>query len=189
VNRIAAAAALVVGLCLAGCASSHDSVALPPTPTAVAVQSAADAVTNAPKPLHVRIPALHVAADIVPVGLNSSGAMVVPPVAVVGWYDLGPAPGELGPAVLAGHVNYDGVAGTFANIGDLRPGDTVTVTDDAGTDRTWRVYDVLQFPKTAFDTAAVFGDTAGPELRLVTCSGHVVDHSYLDNTVVRARPV
>ena len=174
-------------LALAACGDPTSSTALPPTSTASAVASPDHAVTAAPKPVHVDIPALRVAADIVPVGLDTDGEMVVPPVTQVGWYDLGPAPGELGPAVLAGHVNYDGVVGAFSRIGDLRAGDTITVTDGTGERLTFEVYDVLQFPKTRFDTAAVWANTPGPELRLITCSGRVVDHSYTDNTVVRAR--
>jgi sortase (surface protein transpeptidase) len=185
VRRLLLAAALLFAVAACGTPST---VALPPSSTATPAVSPDSAVTGAPKPTRVAIPALGVDTTVVPVGLDSDHEMVVPPVTEVGWYDLGPAPGEVGPAVLAGHVNYDGVQGAFARIGALRPGDTITVATGAG-DRTFAVYEVLTFPKNRFDTPAVWGNTDGPELRLVTCSGAVVDHSYTDNTVVRARQV
>ncbi len=47
---------------------------------------------------------------------------------------------------------------------------------------------VERVPKAEFPTAAVYGDTAGPELRLITCGG-VFDRaarSYRDNVIVYA---
>ena len=46
-----------------------------------------------------------------------------------------------------------------------------------------------RFSKSAFPTAEVYGNTAGPELRLVTCGGDFdrAAHSYRDNVVVFAR--
>ena len=47
-----------------------------------------------------------------------------------------------------------------------------------------------QFPKTSFPTAAVFGATVGPTLRLITCTGAFdqTARSYLDNLVAFASP-
>jgi hypothetical protein len=48
---------------------------------------------------------------------------------------------------------------------------------------------VEQYPKDRFPTRAVYGDVAGPELRLITCGGELdrAAHSYRDNIVVYAR--
>lgn len=148
-----------------------------------------NATTVSTPPASVSIPALHVTDQIVPVGLNPDRTMEIPPVNQVGWYRLGPTPGATGPAILAGHVNYNGVTGAFSKIGTLKAGDTITVTSAGGATSTFLVYDVLSFPKSRFDVAAVYGNTPGPELRLITCSGAVTDHEYADNTVVRARLV
>ena len=45
------------------------------------------------------------------------------------------------------------------------------------------------YPKDQFPTAAVYGPTPVPELRLITCTGEFdrAAHSYLDNLVVTAR--
>ena len=57
------------------------------------------------------------------------GAMEVPDdPADAGWYRLGPPPGALGPAVIAGHVTWNQVPAVFFRLSELRPGDLVEVT-------------------------------------------------------------
>lgn len=139
-------------------------------------------------PARIDIPALRVVDELVPVGLVlPSREMEIPPVDVVGWYTEAVAPGEIGPAVLAGHRNYDGVPGSFQHIVDLRPGDHVTITGADGAQLIFEVYEVRDFPKAEFDYDFVFGDRDTADLVLVTCSGSVVDRSYLNNTAVAAR--
>ena len=55
----------------------------------------------------------------------------------------------------------------------------------------FRVYAVREYAKTAFPTSLVYGATAAPELRLVTCGGPFDSRTghYLDNVVVFARSV
>jgi sortase (surface protein transpeptidase) len=137
--------------------------------------------------MSVSIPALGVVDEVVPVGLNPDLTMQIPPVTAVGWYDLGPIPGQRGPSVLAGHVNYNGAQGAFARIGELKPGDAVLVTATNGAQVKFVIYDVIRYPKAAPNLQAAFGDTTVPELHLITCSGAVREHEYADNTVARAR--
>jgi sortase (surface protein transpeptidase) len=108
-----------------------------------------------------------------------------------GWYVHSPEPGDPGPAVLAAHVDYGGVPGVFARLGDLRPGAAVTLRRTDGTDVAFVVDRVERYPKTAFPSAAVYGDTPGPELRLITCGGALDDTTghYEDNVVAYARRV
>ena len=70
-----------------------DKVMRPPT----AVAAAAAPVVAAP----VVVPV--VGAAVVPVGLAPNRQMEVPAAADVGWYRLGPRPGDNGSAVLAAH--------------------------------------------------------------------------------------
>jgi hypothetical protein len=69
---------------------------------------------------------------------------------------------------------------------DLRKRDTVTITRTDGTRVAFRVARVVQFPKRAFPSDEVFGSTAKPELRLITCGGDFdfTRHSYRANFVV-----
>jgi sortase (surface protein transpeptidase) len=144
------------------------------------------------EPTSITIPALGVTDEVVPVGLAADGSMQVPDVHESGWYRLGVKPGEPGPAVIVGHVNYGGTPGALGRIGELKPGALITVKDTAGVERTFAVDVVTVVPKAQYASRTaplVFGPVADPELRLVTCSGSVVDHNYLDNTVVSAHLV
>jgi sortase (surface protein transpeptidase) len=113
----------------------------------------------------------------------------VPPGAFpAGWYTGAPTPGELGPAILAGHVDHGGSAGVFYRLRDLEPGDTVEVARQDGSAAVFRVTRVEQHRKEAFPTAAVYGDLDHAGLRLITCGGQFDGrvHSYEDNIVVFA---
>ncbi len=70
----------------------------------------------------MRIPVLRAAADVVDLGLDDDGALETPDgAAPVGWYTGSPTPGALGPAVLAGHVDWAGEPGTFVGLHELLP--------------------------------------------------------------------
>jgi LPXTG-site transpeptidase (sortase) family protein len=122
-----------------------------------------------------------------PLHLDAHGALSTPSFPHAGWYADGPAPGDVGPAVLAGHVDSKSGPAVFYRLGDLRPGDIVRV-QRSGRWLTFKVVDVRRYPKDAFPTADVYGPTPDPQLRLITCSGEFDDarHSYRDNTVVYA---
>jgi sortase (surface protein transpeptidase) len=119
------------------------------------------------------------------------GAMQVPAnPARAGWYKLGPTPGELGPAVIAGHVTWNGPA-VFFRLGSIRRGDKIEVTRRDGVTAVFAVTDVRRFPKVRFPTRVVFGTIDYAGLRLITCGGTYDSsaHRYLDNIVVFARLV
>lgn len=183
------AGAALLGACGTG-GTSESPAALPPV--VIQPQAIADPVEAAPAtPITVELPSLHVVDDVVPVALDRAGAMELPPVTSVGWYRLAPEPGDVGRAVLAGHVDFGGTDGAFKHLGDMHTGDAVIVTDAHGTVRTFRVYDVRTKLKKAdylqVTVPIVFGVTPQREVALVTCSGTVSEHQYSDNTVVRAR--
>ena len=140
-------------------------------------------------PVRVVVPAIGVDSPLMRLGLNADGTMQVPPTAFpAGWYTGSPTPGERGPAVLAGHVDLNYKHAVFHDLAALRPGDTVTVVRADASIATFRVTLVRAYPKDAFPTAAVYADTADPELRLITCGGdfdRATGH-YVDNTVVFA---
>jgi sortase (surface protein transpeptidase) len=90
--------------------------------------------------------------------------------------------------VILGHVNGGGHPGVFLRLHELAAGDRVQVTrTDGGTD-TFVVRRTLTVPKNQFPTDEVYGDTAGPELRLITCGGSFdkAAHSYRDQVIVYA---
>lgn len=179
---------LVVMAVLAGCGGP------PPTPDLAPAAAAPAAAVPPPvaEPTGLTIPTIGVHVNgITRLELDEQGAMDVPADAgTVGWYPLGPAPGEVGPAVLTGHVSYRG-PGVFARLHELKAGDRVTVPRADGTSAEFVVYAVAQYPKDAFPSGEVYGDTAEPVLRLITCGGELDEaaRSYRDNIVVSARLV
>ncbi|WP_377271528.1 class F sortase [Peterkaempfera sp. SMS 1(5)a] len=147
----------------------------------------------ASRPTRLSIPAAGVDAPVRDLGLNPDGTLEVPSADhadQVGWYRNGPTPGEVGPAVLVGH--YDTVHGpaVFQRLPSLRPGDRISIRRADGTTAAFRVSRLLQYPKTGFPTDLVYGDTKGPELRLITCGGTLgAGGHWTDNIIVFAELV
>jgi sortase (surface protein transpeptidase) len=137
----------------------------------------------------VIIPAIGVNSSLVDLHLNTAGVLVPPTsYTVAGWYAAGPAPGQPGPAVIAGHIDSTSGPAVFYRLSDLRAGDEVDVDLSDGTVARFTVNAVQQYSKGAFPTAAVYGPVPGSALRLITCGGSFdySVHSYRDNTVVYA---
>ena len=162
-----------------------------PVPTLASVTSTVvDA--EAPPPRRVTIERLGVDSTLTGLRVQRDGALQVPEDArQVGWHRAGTAPGDVGPAVLVGHVDsYEG-AGVFYRLRELQPGDRVTVTRVDGSTVEFEVYGLETVPKSGFPTDRVYGPSPGPELRLLTCGGTFdeASRSYTDNVVVYARSV
>jgi len=152
-----------------------------PSPSA-----AAEPATTAPERL--RVPAIGVDTELETLTQDQSGALQ-PPGSFdhAGWYAAGTAPGDPGPAVIAGHVDSRRGPAVFYRLHQLRSGDAIEVAR-GGSWLTFRVTETRQYAKDQFPSAAVYGATPDAELRLITCGGEF-DHSrrsYGDNVVVYA---
>ena len=149
-------------------------------------------VLPAATPTLLDVPRLDVHHPLVELGLNPDGTVEVPPLSQVqtpGWYRYSPTPGELGPAVILGHIDSaEHGTGVFFDLGSLRPGDEVDVTRADGTVAVFAVTDVGQYPKDDFPTEVVYGDLDHAGLRLITCGGvfDATTRDYADNIVVFA---
>ncbi|GAA2475408.1 class F sortase [Winogradskya humida] len=140
-------------------------------------------------PTRVSIPALNVTVPVVGLGQQADGSMAVPGDAkTVGWYTKAPTPGALGPAVLAGHVDFKKRPGTFARLSTLKAGDPVTVEREDGSMAMFAVTKVERYPKDKFPSDAVYGAINYAGLRLITCGGDFDSTAghYEDNIVVYA---
>jgi sortase (surface protein transpeptidase) len=142
-------------------------------------------------PVAVSIPRIGARSRLVELGVDpKNGEMEVPEdPAEAGWFVRGASPGALGPAVIAGHVTWDGVPSVFYRLGTLEPGDRVSVTRKDGRTAVFSVTRVAQFAKSRFPTRDVYGAIDHAGLRLVTCGG-TYDRArkrYLDNVIVFAR--
>ncbi|TDP91836.1 class F sortase [Labedaea rhizosphaerae] len=177
--------AAVLGLAGCGAAPSGDQSPPQAHPAAV-TRGLAPSV-----PVSVDVPSIDAHSSLVPLGVNPDHTIEVPPVAQplqAGWYTEGPTPGEVGPAVILGHIDGHHQKGIFWRLHELRTGDKVSVRRQDGGTLTFTVYKVDQVAKSAFPTEAVYGNTTRPELRLITCGGayDARAHSYLDNILVFA---
>jgi hypothetical protein len=126
-----------------------------------------------PRPVRILIPAIRVSAPVIPLGLNADRTMQVPTsFSDAGWFRPGPEPGEVGAAVIAGHVDSKSGPGVFYRLRALRR--VVTSTRDVSKQR--------------FPTHLVFRQTQRRTLRLITCGGlfNTSTGHYVDNHIVFA---
>lgn len=122
-------------------------------------------------PLHLIIPAINVNANVQHLGINEKGEMDVPDnTADVGWFNLGPRPGEIGSAVKDGHFNgKDGASGIFKNLFKLKSGDKLYVEDDIGVMTTFIVREIRTYNPGYEEEVFSLNDNA--HLNLITCDG------------------
>jgi LPXTG-site transpeptidase (sortase) family protein len=144
-------------------------------------------------PFSIDIPAIKARAPIVAIGTGANNELDPPvPPTTVGWWKYGAKPGAAtGTAVIAGHINYSGVEGTFARIGRLNPGDTVIVhgsRDGTKSTLTFRITGVRTYSKKTLPWKRIFDQHVSGRLALVTCGGPFdsATGNYLDNIVAYA---
>jgi hypothetical protein len=186
----------------AGAVAVGPSTASQPVSVPAAYQIRAAASTQSPvlgtvlpaarvvPPSRVRIPALGIDSTLARLGTDPAGALVPPAdFARAGWFTGGPPPGATGPAVIAGHVDSVRGPAVFFRLAQLHSGDDVLITRTDGTSLRFTVTSVARYPKSSFPTAEVYGPTAEPQLRLITCGGAFdrSRRSYVDDVVVFAR--
>jgi hypothetical protein len=153
------------------------------------VSVSADSPASAPDPVRLSVPTVGIDTALTGIAVDAAGALVPPSDdTIAGWYRSGPAPGEVGPAVLTGHVDSREGPAVFFRLRDIAVGDPVSVVRADGTTLRFTVTRVARYPKNAFPTAEVYSPTAGPELRLITCGGDFDRgaRSYLDDVVLYA---
>ncbi|MGC5309832.1 class F sortase [Micromonospora zamorensis] len=176
------------------------SAAAAPVATAPLSQGSASESDGAPSriglpasaPTTITISRIGVRANILALGVNDDGTVQVPPLEQAmdaGWYKLGVSPGEVGNAAIMGHVDSEKIGpAVFFRLGELLPGDTITVSRADRSEATFRVDGVKSYPKEAFPTALVYGPSDTASLRVITCGGTFDKEkgSYPDNVIVFA---
>ncbi len=146
---------------------------------------------GAATPMKVTVPSIDASSSLIPLGKKPDGELEVPPLSnpmQASWYDGSPAPGTLGPAVILGHVNGNGIQGIFYKLKDVTAGQEILVDRSDGQTAVFTVSHIDTVPKDAFPSNDVYGDTSDAQLRLITCGG-IFDpeaRSYEANVVVYA---
>ncbi|WP_152626849.1 class F sortase [Streptacidiphilus carbonis] len=211
-NRVSAVAA-IAALCAGGLLISKglSQPGPPPQPTAAQGFTATDAAPSYPSsvarvpsrapappapmspavPVRVRIPAIAVSAPITALALLPSGHLAAPTDSnrnLAGWYAAGTAPGAVGTAIVAGHVDTQAGPAVFYNLGALRKGTAVDVDRADHTTAVFTVDAVEAYAASDFPSNKVYGNVNRPELRLITCGAGFSKsrQEYLGNVVVFA---
>jgi hypothetical protein len=143
-------------------------------------------------PVRVDIPAIGVHSKLLHLGVNADGTIQVPSLetsaSLAAWYKYSATPGQIGTAIIEGHVDDLRGPAVFFRLGALRPGDSIDVTLADGITAVFRVTGVRDFLKSGFPADAVYGQARYAALRLITCGGafdNATGH-YLSSTVVFA---
>jgi len=150
--------------------------------------TAQPAILAASQPVRLKIDKIGIDAPTINLNLNADGTLGTPNSPTeVGWYRNSPTPGEMGPSVLVGHVDYINYGpAVFWNLNKLQPGDTFEVARVDGSIAKFKVDAVKQFAQNNFPTDEVYGNIKYAGIRLITCGGtwNAQTHHYSDNTVV-----
>lgn len=194
--------AAATALALAGCTTAP-AAAPTATPSATVRPDTARAAgfqdpvaeashpASAARPTRILIPSIGVDADLLDLRRGADGVLEAPPsneLDKAGWYSGGTVPGQVGPAVIAGHVDWVDRVAVFHRLGDLRRGAVITVVMDDGSRVRFSVDRVRSVEKQRFPTASVYGPTPDAQLRVITCGGpwDTARNIYSENVVVDA---
>jgi hypothetical protein len=142
-------------------------------------------------PTRITIPSIDVRAQILEVGRAGDGSIAAPdadPVRATGWFHLGPSPGELGTAVIVGHIDTRDQPAVFARLSQLTAGATIEVRRNDLQTVTFTVDSLESHPKASFPADKVFEPADKPRLALVTCGGKWLggDIGYANNLIIMA---
>lgn len=143
-------------------------------------------------PVSVDIPAIGVQSTLLRLGRNKDGSMAVPDLATsaneAAWYKYSVTPGQVGTAVIEGHVDsYQGPA-VFFRLGALRPGNHVNVRLADGITAVFRVTGVREYAKDEYPANTIYAAADYAALRVITCGGDfdAATGHYLSSVVVFA---
>lgn len=124
-------------------------------------------------PERLVVPSIGVDAPVEVLGLDADGAMQSPVgPGPVGWYDFSPTPGNVGNTVFSGHRDWrTGVTGVFWRLGELVPGDRISVVLVDGRSVDYEVLlSVLMGPED-MPISEVVGQTDVEIITLISCEG------------------
>jgi len=151
-------------------------------------------LAQGPRPVRITIEDLAITAPIDPVGIVADTREMEVPNRhdLVGWYQYSPLPGaDEGSSVLAAHVDYNGRAGVFHELGTVEPGAVIVVDFEDGSSRLFEVTGGRQYDKDRLPVDTIFAKSGDPILTLITCGGAFDSNSrsYEDNVVIYAERV
>jgi LPXTG-site transpeptidase (sortase) family protein len=170
-----------------------------PLPVETPIPTEAPAPTAAPPPVGainpksgrpitwLAIPRIHLQTEVVPADLVAQDDSVTwqIPKFVAGHAESTAGAGEVGNAVVLGHLVSRSLGNVFENLNRTRPGDLVRVGSGAD-EFDYTVTDVANVDRTDVE---VLDPTATPTITLVTCAGlwNPILGDYMERLIVRAQ--
>jgi LPXTG-site transpeptidase (sortase) family protein len=140
---------------------------------------------TASNPVRLIIPAIAIYAPVEWIGTQSNGELTTPtqnPWEDVGWYNLGPHPGERGSAVIDGHLDRPGgYPAVFWRLRDLHVGDEVLVMNASGKTLRFKVIRIALYTPQEAPIQDIFGNWGGTYLNLITCAGDWIPSQHQTN--------
>ncbi len=181
------------GLATVGAAASAEGAAGatgPPVTLRSGLLAAQADRARVARPVEVKLPSIGIDAPVIAVGVDDQRLLEVPSATDAGWYRYGSSPGDAGSTVLAAHVDFEGVPGTFFELAQAAPGSSVLVETDDGVVHRYVVETVVLHDKAALPADILFSTDGAEVLHLITCGGvfDAAARTYLGNLVVTARP-
>lgn len=124
-------------------------------------------------PARLSIPSIGIDAAVQMAGINAQGNMQAPSnFTDVAWYKYGAVPGQIGSAVIDGHVdNGLGLDGVFKRLSEIQVGDNVYVQTRGGEELHFVVSAIHAYPYQDAPSLYIFGRNDAARLNLITCDG------------------
>ncbi|MDW2886748.1 class F sortase [Exiguobacterium artemiae] len=154
-------------------ATSSETKEDPLKPSAIFKKEFKNLSTNEVElPKTLAIGKLDVKTNVEQVGLDKKGAMGTPKnEQQVGWYKLGPRPGDVGNAVIDGHTDTKTGPAVFYQLHELKKGDKIEIKDESGRNLVFRVKKLVEYGHLDAPLEKIFGASDRRNLNLITCIG------------------
>jgi LPXTG-site transpeptidase (sortase) family protein len=164
-------AAIAVQTPPAPTAAGPSGEGLLPTSTPPPVPTLAPVAAVNTTPARLVIPRINLDATIEARGLDANrNIQTAKDFRHVAWYDLGPAPGQPGDAIINGHVNWWTGDAVFTRLAQVRAGDVVIVVRADGANVRFKVTSERTVPWNA-RVGSLFASSPIATLTLITCTG------------------
>jgi len=151
-------------------------------------------VTDPRAPKFITIPSLNIAASMTVVGVNNKGNIGAPAnIRQASWYKGSDSPVDTkGDAMIVAHVGTDRYPGAFAQLHEIKEGDTIRLTMGDDTQATYTVTESTDVAPEKMDVAQYTGKGSrheGMYIHLVTCTGdyNARTKTYTHRLIVTAR--
>ncbi|MGR5978937.1 class F sortase [Bacillus cereus] len=142
-------------------------------------------------PVKLEFQQTQVTVNILPVGLDATGRMLVKDnLDVASWYKQSAVPGNQGNALLAGHRDWKGELGPFQYLENIQKGEHIRIQYENQEVRTFQVIEKQVYHAEEVP-ASVMNIHEGPRVTLITCTGNFIREKggYQDRVVVTLQSI